>query len=207
MQNYPTTRCAELAQPTTEPVTVAQAKLHLRVESAFTDDDALITALIIAARQYCENLSGRTLASRSYLQTMESFPAEGLDIVLRRSPVTAIASINYYDDTGTNVLMTVETDYRTNFNLIPARIRTPVLTKLWAKTYAVDDAVRIIYTAGAENVAGVNTAPTAAKQTILLLVGHWYENRESVVVGATSNAVDCTVTSLIDSYRLGDIAL
>ena len=201
MQNYPTTRCAELAPPTTEPVTLAQAKLHLRVESAFEDDDALITALIIAARQYCENLSGRTLAQRSYLQTMESFPANGIDIVLRRSPVTAIASINYYDDTGTNVLMTLETDYRTNFNLIPARIRTPVLTKLWAKTYLVDDAVRIIYTAGADS------APTAAKQTILLLVGHWYENRESVVVGATSNAVDCTVTSLIDSYRLGDIAL
>ena len=205
MQNYPTTRCAELAQPTIEPVTLAQAKLHLRVD--VDDDNALITALIIAARQYCENLSGRTLASRSYLQTMESFPADGIDIVLRRSPVTAIASVNYYDATGTDVAMTVTTDYRTNFNLVPARVRLPVLTKLWAQTYVVDDAVRIIYTAGAADVNGVNTAPTAAKQTILLLVGHWYENRESVVVGATSNAVDCTVTSLIDSYRIGDIAL
>lgn len=199
MQNYPTTRCAELAQPVTEPVTLAEAKLHLRVDVG--DDDALITALIIAARQYCESLSGRTLAQRSYLQTMESFPADGIDIVLRRSPVTAITSVNYYDATGTDVAMTVTTDYRTNFNLIPARVRLPVLTKLWAQTYVVDDAVRIVYTAGAA------TAPTAAKQTILLLVGHWYENRESVVVGATSNAVDCTVTSLIDSYRIGDIAL
>lgn len=199
MQNYPTTRCAELAQPATEPVTLAEAKAHLRVTAS--DENDLISALIVAARQYCENLSGRTLAPRNFLQTLDRFPDGGGDITLRRSPVTAVASVYYYSLETTNTLMVLNTDYRLDLQQIPARIRLPLGTTLWKNAYITDDAVRITYTAGAAS------APTAAKQTILLLVGHWFENRESVVIGGGGREIDCTVSSLMDSFRIGDIAL
>ena len=199
MQNYPTTRCAELAQPVSEPVTLAEAKAHLRVTAS--DENDLITALIVAARQYCENLSGRTLAPRNFLQTLDRFPDGGGDITLRRSPVTAVASVYYYSLETTNTLMVLNTDYRLDLQQIPARIRLPLGTTLWKNAYTTDDAVRITYTAGAAS------APTAAKQTILLLVGHWFENRESVVIGGGGREIDCTVSSLMDSFRIGDIAL
>ena len=199
MQNYPTTRCAELAQPVSEPVTLAEAKAHLRVTAS--DENDLISALIVAARQYCENLSGRTLAPRNFLQTLDRFPDGGGDITLRRSPVTAVASVYYYSLETTNTLMVLNTDYRLDLQQIPARIRLPLGTTLWKNAYTTDDAVRITYTAGAVS------APTAAKQTILLLVGHWFENRESVVIGGGGREIDCTVSSLMDSFRIGDIAL
>lgn len=199
MQPYPTTRCSQLAEPTTEPVTLAEAKAHIRVDDS--NSDTLITALIVAARQFVESFSGRTLAQRSFTQTMEYFPDGGMDIVLRRSPVTAVASVKYYDSTGADITMTVGTDYRIDTTVIPARIRLPVLTKVWVRGTTADDCVRIVYTAGAA------TAPTAAKQTILLLVGHWFENRESVTIGATSKVVDQTVNALMDSYRIADVAL
>ena len=199
MQNYPTTRCAELAQPVSEPVTLAEAKAHLRVTAS--DENDLISALIVAARQYCENLSGRTLAPRNFLQTLDRFPDGGGDITLRRSPVTAVASVYYYSLETTNTLMVLNTDYRMDLQQIPARIRLPLGTTLWKNAYTTDDAVRITYTAGAVS------APTAAKQTILLLVGHWFENRESVVIGGGGREIDCTVSSLMDSFRIGDIAL
>ena len=199
MQNYPTTRCAELAQPVSEPVSLAEAKAHLRVTAS--DENDLISALIVAARQYCENLSGRTLAPRNFLQTMDRFPDGGGDITLRRSPVTAVATVYYYSLETTNTLMAPNTDYRLDLQQIPARIRLPLGTTLWKNAYTTDDAVRITYTAGAVS------APTAAKQTILLLVGHWFENRESVVIGGGGREIDCTVSSLMDSFRIGDIAL
>jgi len=98
-------------------------------------------------------------------------------------------------------LMVLNTDYRLDLQQIPARIRLPLGTSLWKNAYITDDAVRITYTAGAAS------APTAAKQTILLLVGHWFENRESVVIGGGGREIDCTVSSLMDSFRIGDIAL
>ena len=198
MQPYPTTRCSQLAEPLSEPVTLAEAKAHIRVDD--DNSNTLITALIVAARQFVESFSGRTLAQRSFTQTMEYFPDGGMDIVLRRSPVKSITSVKYYDSTGADITMVVGTDYRVDTTVIPARIRTPLL-KLWVRGATADDCVRIVYVAGADN------APTAAKQTILLLVGHWYENRESVTVGATSKIVDQTVNALMDSYRIADVAL
>lgn len=199
MLSYPATNCVELTQPNTECVSLAEAKLHLRVDS--DDENNLISALIVAARQYCENISGRTLAQRTFLQQMERFPDGGIDVTLRRSPVVSVQSVYYYAKDGTNTLMSSATDYRLDSQIIPARLRLPIGKTLWNETYTANDAVRISYT------AGLGTAPTAAKQTILLLVGHWFENRESVVVGSTNRAVDCTVTSLMDSYRIMDVAL
>lgn len=203
MQPYPTTRCSQLEEPAAEPVTLAEAKAHIRVDN--DDSNTLITALIVAARQFVESFSGRTLAQRSYTQTMEYFPDSGKDIVLRRSPVKSVTSVKYFDSTGADITMVVGTDYRVDTTVIPARIRLPVASNttgaLWVRGFAADDCVRIVYLAGADNV------PTAAKQTILLLVGHWFENRESVTVGATSKVVDQTVNALMDSYRIADVAL
>ena len=54
----------QLTPPAAEPLTLAEAKLHLRVDADITDDDSLITALIVTARQQAEHRTGRSLVSQ-----------------------------------------------------------------------------------------------------------------------------------------------
>ena len=62
--------------PAEEPVSLADAKLHLRVD--FTDDDALITSLIAAARQAAETLTGRQIVTARWKLVLDSFPGPSL---------------------------------------------------------------------------------------------------------------------------------
>ena len=55
-----------------EPITLAEAKSHLRV--TFEDDDSYITALITAARQYAENYQNRVYVSPDPTVTAEEMP-------------------------------------------------------------------------------------------------------------------------------------
>jgi hypothetical protein len=59
-----------------EPVSLAEAKRHLRVESA--DDDALIASLISAARQAAETLTGRQFVTARWKLVLDSFPGPSL---------------------------------------------------------------------------------------------------------------------------------
>lgn len=193
-----TSRIADTATPAAEPILVADAKLHCRVDSAADND--LITALIVSARQYCERITGRTLAPRTMIASYDGFPQGGQDFIIPFSPVTAVATVKYWSRDGVDTTMTLATDYRLDLNIVPARIRLPVTKSLWADTAYVDDAVRVSFTAGAA------TTPAAAKQAMLLLIGHWYEHRESVTIDP-SNRVHMTTTALLDTLRIGGVAL
>jgi uncharacterized phiE125 gp8 family phage protein len=194
----PTVRCSEATSPATEPVTLAEAKSHLRVD--YSTEDAYITALIVAARSYCEELTGRAFAQRTFTATLDEFPSLGADIVVPRAPLVSVQSLSYRDGNGVAVTMTANTDYRVTTSVLPGRIRLPVTTGAWPATRRIDDAVTIAFTAGAA------TAPATAKQAMLLLIGHWFENRESVVQGTISTAVQTTTRALLSTLRLGDIA-
>jgi hypothetical protein len=56
-----------------DPVSLAQAKNYLRVDD-ITDDDALITGLISAATEACENFTRRSFIQKGFLQTLDAFP-------------------------------------------------------------------------------------------------------------------------------------
>lgn len=58
--------------PAAEPITLAQAKSHMRVTIA--DDDAIIGIYLQAARELYENSTGRSLVNKGYRQAMDAFP-------------------------------------------------------------------------------------------------------------------------------------
>jgi hypothetical protein len=60
--------------PTSEPVTLPQAKLHLRVDPDVTTDDDLIELYIQAAREFVEYSTGRSFVSKGYVQVHDAFP-------------------------------------------------------------------------------------------------------------------------------------
>lgn len=60
--------------PQVEPVTLALAKQHCRIVATNTDDDALITQYIQAAREYCEHSTHRAFYNQTWKLTMDHFP-------------------------------------------------------------------------------------------------------------------------------------
>ena len=85
-----------IAAPILEPMTLAEAKLHLRVDG--TDEDDLITALIVAARRRAEHLLTRALITQTWELTLDEFPAA--DIQLPKPGVLSIVSVKYLDSAG-----------------------------------------------------------------------------------------------------------
>lgn len=65
-----------ITPPAGEPVSLQEAKAHLRVD--FDDDDGLIQALIAAARQAAETITNRQLMSARWKLVMDSFPGPSL---------------------------------------------------------------------------------------------------------------------------------
>src|SRR5204863_7116583 len=89
-----------ITPPAIEPVTLAEAKAHLKVDTA--DDDALIAAQIAAARASAEWHLGRALITQSWIQWRDCWPADGI-IELSLPPLQSVASVTTYarDNTPT----------------------------------------------------------------------------------------------------------
>lgn len=180
--------------PTSLPVSVSDAKEHLRV----TDDeeDAYIRALIMAARDYAETATRQQLVSRDYAETLDNFPAT---IELSRWPVSTVASIGYRDENGSSQVV-ASTAYQVDYTESPSRI-VPSVNDSWPMTQTGRlNAVTIAYTAG-PSTAG--TFDFRARAGMLMLVGHWYRNREEVVVGAMPTKIPDGAKWLFQSMRTG----
>lgn len=196
--------------PTVEPVSLQEAKAHLRVDE--TDDDALIGALITAARQYGEHQMRRSLITQSWRLVLDSFPGYGQTgvaygraysmpanaIQLEYGSVQSITSITYLAMDGTTQTMP-STDYVADTSGGLARI-TPVFGKIWPIPMPQIGSVKVDYVAGYGGAAAV---PAGIRQWMLLRIGALYENREEIVVGRGITANPLSIAeSLLDPYRI-----
>lgn len=178
--------------PASEPVTLTQAKAHCRVDSV--DDDPLISALIVAAREYAEVFLGRALITQTLDLTLNGFAPI---IELPRPPLQSVTSITYTDSNGTAQALS-STYYTVDTKREPGRV-FEAYGYNWPTTQAVINAVTIRYVAGYGEATSV---PQRIKQAILLAVGHWYENRESTISGTIIAPLPMGVNDLLWSARV-----
>lgn len=189
MLNYKIT-----VQPTTEPITTAEAKTHLRLvsnaEGVHPDDD-YIDALIAAARAYAENVTGSTFATKTVVAVCDSFPRARF-IELPVQPVASLTKVEYTDEDGdtTEITDTITLD---DYSNPPRLVLNP--SKDWpTATLHPVNPIKITYQAGA--------APSdLIKSAMLLLIGHWYENREEVVSGVESYTVPFAADAILQQTR------
>jgi len=185
---------------TTEPVSLAEAKLHLKLDTD-TTDDTLVTALIKAARELAEDYCRRVFMSSTYELYLEDFPDcdddKELAIDLLTAPISAITSIKYYDTL--NVLQTLDSStYELDDVSQPCRVLLKYY-KVWPYGRGTSNSVIIRYVAGYTSAA---TVPASIKAAMLLIIGHLYENREDVVVGRQVNELPKGSQYLLNPYRL-----
>lgn len=212
-----------ITPPALEPLTLEEAKKHLRVTAS--DDDDHIGDCITAARQYAENFLNRSLITQTLRMRADSFPdlpnntlkffvptysvesylARAISLMsgpfyLQRPPVQAISGITYVDANG-NLQTLAPAAYLVDTDAEPARI-SPAYSTPWPVTRAQQGAVNITYTAGyGDQPAQV---PIAIKQAIKILVSHFYENREPAAPGIVT-PVMISAEALMWMYRVPEI--
>lgn len=178
-----------------ECITLAEAKAHLRVD--ISDDDLLISALVIAARQDAEHQMGRTLVETIWELQLDEFPASQC-IRLHKPPVQSVTHVKYYD--SANTLQTLDAAaYLLDGVSEPARL---VLAsgQSWPATSSRPGAVQIRYVAGLAK-ADRAKVPEVIKAWIKLRLGTLYEYREQIAAGVSVAEIPF-VNHLLDPYRV-----
>ena len=185
-----TANVREYAAPAVEPVSLAEAKLHLRVDA--DDENGLIDGLITMARRQAELISRRAFVTRTYEAQLDHWPYDGC-IELAYPPLVSVTHIKYIDYVGAEHTMPA-LDYLVDAHREPGRIRLNWDASWPPEMLRPAAAVSIRYVAGYGDPEDV---PEIYRQAILLLIGHFYEHREPVVVGTITAQIPMTVEALL----------
>jgi uncharacterized phiE125 gp8 family phage protein len=194
---------------TADLVTLAEAKAHLRI--LHDDDDDYISALCETVRDHLTGENGWlgvSVLPQTWELTFSRFPCYDVEwppawqpmqtarprsaVPLPRPPLVSVIGVFYTPSSGVEEEIT---DFRTYGTAIQAgAYLMPARNKNWPTTDDEPGSVRIRYT------AGYATLPKAIKHAALLLIGHWYENREAATE-AKMNDLPMAVSALLAPYR------
>ncbi len=193
--------------PIAEPISLAEAKLHLRVD--ITDDDTLISTMITAARMHAEMLTHRAFVSQDWKYVLDSFPGPsqmgipwgkaftlpGHAAFLEKSPVKYVSQIQYLDMTGTQQVMPT-TDYVIDYSSEPCRI-TPWFGKIWPIPLPQIGACEIDFTAGYVAPIVANTVDSS-----ITIQGAWesYAIGDVIRLSNVGGALPTPLQPLTDYY-------
>ena len=185
-----------ITAPAVEPISLTDAKLHLRVGTS--SEDTLISLMIAAAREECENELRRALITQTWEKYLDAFPSA---IGLFYPPLSSVTSVSYVDPDGNSQVL-AGTEYVVDDKQEPAWI-VPAYGKSWPQTQSVANAVTVRFVCG---YGAADTAvPKAIKNWLLLRIGDLYQNRQVVSMGNGINASALPATfvdRLLDRYRI-----
>lgn len=183
-----------ITPPAEEPITLEEAKQHLRVEHAA--HDLLIGLYIQAAREHIDGKDGwlgRAIVSQTWELSLDTFPTNEIQIPL--PPLSTVSFVQYDDEDGFE-----QTIDAADYTLDPAGWVVTAGDYSWPSTLSAINAVRVRFVAGYGDAADV---PATIKAAILLMVGDLYAQRESFATGpASAVPMSTTVENLLAPLRV-----
>lgn len=183
-----------ITPPASEPITLAEAKAQCRISG--DDEDTVIAGYIMGARRYCESIDWRAYLTQTRELWLDAWPREGA-ITIPKPPLQSISYIRCYDDDDVATTL-ASSDYYVDVVSEPGRVVLRSGASWPGTALRVANGVCVRFVAGWANPADV---PQTIKQAILLIVGHWNENREAAISGTISRAIDFGVRALLDVER------
>ncbi len=181
-----------LSAPALEPVSVAEAKSYIRVDH--DDDDAVIAALIAAARGHVEALTRRALIAQTWRFVRDAWPTDG-KLTLRTGPLRALIAARMFDVLGN--ASAIETAA-----FVLDKANGTIASPAWAlpqpgrASAGIELDVQLGYGLLATDV------PDALRHAIRVLVAHWYDNRGQVAIGQAVPVMPPTVNAIVGSFRV-----
>lgn len=185
--------------PSAEPLSLAEARLHLKVNDLVTADDGKIVRLVKAARQLGERWTGRSWVTQTWTLHLPGFPAGGAAIDLRRPPVASVTEVRYQDASGATVVVSTSV-----YDVVLHHYRPQVVLKPdqeWPSDTQTGKAfpVQVVYVAGSGGAADV---PEPYRNGVELLIGQWFEERSGTIVGTNAMELPLAVQELLDFERV-----
>ena len=182
-----------ITAPVVEPVTLAEAKYHCRIDGTELDD--LLTGVIIpSARESAEHELNRALCTQTRELVLDSFPES---LTLSGSPIQSIVSVKYLDSSG--VEQTLDpADYVVDKDFDPGYVVIGY-GKAWPETYPMINAVRVRYICGYGSASDV---PAAIKAWMLLAIGTMVAQAETMTQKQATALPDRFWHRLLDPYRV-----
>jgi uncharacterized phiE125 gp8 family phage protein len=181
-----------LAPPASEPLSLADAKQFLRVEHG--DDDAVITALIAAARAHVEAITRRALMAQTWRFVLDAWLANGR-VAPRIGPLRTLSAARVYDTIShANVLDVQGFVVDVSANVIAA--------PYWALPVPGRSVAGIELDVICGFGAVASDVPKDLLQALKMLVAHWYDNRGVVAAGGNVSMQPAGLCALIAPYRV-----
>ena len=201
-------KITQITAPTVEPVTLAEARSHLRLDTDGSPpthpDDDLVENLIAAARQWAEIYTRRAICQTTWDLFLDRFPVENY-IEIPRPKLISITSLNYTDCDGTESALVENTDFVVDTVSHYGRVVLEY-NKTWpTDTLHPKNPIKIRFVAGYASTSSPadyrENVPQGIKQAILLIVGHLYNHRENTLPGTTIMAIPFGAEYLLNPYR------
>lgn len=182
--------------PLAEPLSLVEAKRHLRVDHDLEDPD--IEDAVAASREWGERILNRAIVTQKLMVTFDIWPAV---IRLPRAPLQTVDEIEYLNTAG--VLTTLAPSaYQVDATREPGRV-VVAPGGAWPDTQQGAIAIlRVTYAAG---FGGTDVTPKGLKQGLRLLLGHWWKNREAVAMGGAGGLQELPfgVRSVLSPWWVG----
>jgi len=177
--------------PAEHPIDLDDARVQCQIDADITDEDDLIDSYIAAATSFCESYTGRPLI------TQEKKFIGGFCPQIELTPnLLSVESITYTDVDGDEQTLPTSSYYIDTASVVGRVIPLDAWPQVQANH---PQPVTVNFTCG---YGDADAVPDNIKQCMRLLVGHFYRNREPIIVGASATTLDFSVDALLNPSRV-----
>jgi len=181
--------------PTSQVIDLGLAKLQCRISLDDTNEDDLLNLYIETATSWAEDYAGISGMTQTWQISARAFARRFW--LPRAAPLASVTHVKYYDTS--NALQTLSASVYTTPSFHEPACLALADGQSWPSIYTRDDAVQIEYVTG---VTAPENTPAKLRQAVQLLVGHWFANRESVIVGTNAMEVPLAAMALCDALKV-----